>query len=74
MGKKSKFKLKDGKSTGYAVVYHVVDEDWRLFRGITMDEAKNIINTITQWPDVEDVALVHVVDTWQRSIFDDKAL
>lgn len=64
--------LRDGKSTGYAVVFHVTDEGWRVIRRLTMIEAKKEMNTITQWAEVEDVAIVHVEDSWQRGTFDDE--
>lgn len=72
MGKLSKFKLKNGKSTGYSVVYHVIDEGWSVIRGLTMLEAKDIMNMITQWAEVEDAAILHVEDSWQRSFFDEE--
>lgn len=72
MGKRSKFKLKNGKSTGYTVVFHVYNERWNVLRGLTMIEAKEAVNTITQWAEVEDVAILHVVDSWQRSFADEE--
>lgn len=74
MAKKSKFMLRNGKSTGYAVIYYTVGEGWRVFRGRTKDEAEMIMNTVKQWIGVDDVAVVHVVDSWQRSYFDDETL
>ena len=74
MAKKSKFTLRDGKSTGYAVVYYIDGEGWRVLRRLTKTEAKEAMNTITQWAEAQDVALLHVEDSWQRSVFDGKTL
>lgn len=71
MAKKSKFIYRNGKSTGYAVVYYITGEGWRVLRRLTKVEAKEAMNTITQWAEAEDVAILHVEETWQRSIFDD---
>lgn len=74
MAKKSKFILRNGKSTGYAVAFHITDEGWRVLRGLTMIEAKEAMNTMTQWAEVEDIAILHVEDSWQRSFFDGKEI
>lgn len=74
MGRTSKFVLRDGKSTGYAVAYFVNGDGWNVLRGLTKTEAKEAINTMAQWLEVVDVALLHVEDSWQRSFFDGKEI
>ena len=74
MAKKSKFKLNNGKSTGYALAYFLTDEGWHLIRGLTKDNAKEAMADAQKCLDVVDIAILHVEDSWQRSFFDGKTL
>lgn len=66
MARKSKFRLRNGKSTGYVVVFHMAGEGWKVSRRLTMPEAKEVMNDITQWEEVDDAAILHVEHTWQK--------
>lgn len=74
MGKLSKFKLKNGKSTGYAFAYFVAGEGWCLIRKLTKEEAKAAMRDAIKCLDVVDVAILHVEETWQRSYFQDETV
>ena len=74
MARKSKFMSRNGKSTGYVVAFHVLGGKWNLIRGLTMTEAKEAMNKVTQWEEVEDAAILHVEDSWQRRFFDDETV
>lgn len=71
MAKKSKFKLNNGKSTGYALAYFLIDEGWHLTRGLTKDNAKMAMADAKKNLDIVDIAILHVEDSWQRRFFDD---
>mgnify|MGYP003292780060 CR=1 FL=1 len=71
MGRKSKFKLSNGKSTGYAFAYFITGEGWRFIRGLTMDNAKMAMEDARKCSDIVDIAILHVEDSWQRRFFDD---
>ena len=73
MGRKSKFKLSNGKSTGYALAYFLTDEGWHIIRGLTKDNAKLAMEDAKKCTDVVDIAILHVEDTWQRRFFGDEA-
>ena len=72
MAKKSKFKLNNGKSTGYALAYFLTDEGWRLIRGLTKDNARLAMEDAKKNLDVVDIAILHVEDSWQRRFFDEE--
>ena len=72
MGKLSKFKLNNGKSTGYALAYFNTDEDWHIIRGLTKDNAKLAMEDVKKRLDVVDIAILHVEDSWQRGFFDEE--
>lgn len=74
MAKKSKFKLNNGKSTGYALAYFLTDEGWHLIRGLTKDNAKAAMADARKCLDVVDIAILHVEDSWQRRFFDDETV
>lgn len=74
MEKKFKFKLKNGKSTGYAFAYFVAGEHWYIIRCMTKDEAKGAMRDAIRNLDIIDCAILHVEDSWQRRYFDDEAL
>lgn len=64
MARKSKFKLNNGKSTGYALAYFITDEGWHIIRGITKDNAKMAMMDAKKNLDVVDIAILHVEDSW----------
>lgn len=74
MAKKSKFKLNNGKSTGYALAYFATDEGWHLIRGLTKDNAKLAMADARKCLDVIDIAILHVEETWQRRFFGDETV
>ena len=74
MAKRSKFKLNNGKSTGYALAYFLTDEGWHLIRGLTKDNAKLAMEDARKCLDVVDIAILHVEDTWQRRFFEDETV
>lgn len=72
MGRKSKFKLNKGKSTGYALAYFLTDEGWHIIRGLTKDNARLAMEDAKKSLDVVDIAILHVEDSWQRRFFDEE--
>ena len=74
MARKSKFKLNNGKSTGYALAYFLTDEGWHIIRGLTKDNAKLAMEDAKKCLDVVDIAILHVEDSWQRSFFNGKEI
>lgn len=74
MAKKSKFKLDNGKSTGYVLVYYVAEKGWRLIRDLTKDKAKEIMKGAPNCVGVHEVMILHIEDSWQRRFFDDETV
>lgn len=66
MAKKCKFRLLNGKSTGYAVAYFIEGEKWHIIRGLTKDIAKMAMRDVIRNLNAIDVAILHVEESWQE--------
>ena len=64
MGKRSKFVLRNGKSTGYVVCFSSYYGDWNLIRRLTKDEAFTIFEEVKKDTKIRDAAVLHVEESY----------
>jgi hypothetical protein len=64
MGKRSKFLLKGGKSTGYGVCFRTFKGEWYVTRCLTREEAEQMFEALKSNKRTQDAAVFHVVDSY----------